>query len=628
MSALNFIINPKVPRGAMASVNKIVSSTKRGFKGLEKGGTKAYTQIHRKTKNVLKRQRRLNDSVNKGSGLFRKLATGVAAYFGARTVFSGIDLASEVAENNNKLDAVFRSTSGAVRDTMGVMSKDLKMGEVQLQRDFANVGAVLGGLGFSGDKLVKNTENILKAGYDAASFHNLSFERSIGAIQKAMLGESEALKQATGIIVQDQTMSEYSDQLGIVWKDLKNAEKAQLRLNYIMGQMKKQGAVGDLLKTQDQFENTKKSILSTAETIKANFFTALQEQLLPGLIKTRDYLIENKDQIAAYGEALGGAVKFISKHRKALGVLAGVFATYKAIMSTALVVQKTKDIWTATKSIPILFKNNLVLIKNIALLGASKVAMAATAVAQGAMTAAQWALNAALNANPISLIIMGIGALITGLVVAYKKSETFRNIVNGLWDLFINNPLAEFVAMGLGKIGSLVESFGGLGSIIKSVFSFLIDSNPIVFFVRSSIKSIQFLIDKLQPLIDKASAIKNIWPFGKKDDDSSESEPGSGGTSSIGKVAGGFFNLGKGIFNAGADLIKNTKSSVGSIINSSSVSQDTTNNIIGSSAKTNNQIIIPVSNNVDSRKLSGVIEKKAREGVEEYNRQQLAAIGG
>lgn len=45
--------------------------------------------------------------------------------------------------------------------------------------------------------------------------------------------------------------------------------------------------------------------------------------------------------------------------------------------------------------------------------------------------AVQWILNAALTANPIGLVIIGLVALGAGLVIAYKKSETFRNIVNG-----------------------------------------------------------------------------------------------------------------------------------------------------------------------------------------------------
>lgn len=46
---------------------------------------------------------------------------------------------------------------------------------------------------------------------------------------------------------------------------------------------------------------------------------------------------------------------------------------------------------------------------------------------------AQTALNIAMNLNPIGLVVVAIAALVAGIVVAYKNSETFRNIVQGAW---------------------------------------------------------------------------------------------------------------------------------------------------------------------------------------------------
>lgn len=50
----------------------------------------------------------------------------------------------------------------------------------------------------------------------------------------------------------------------------------------------------------------------------------------------------------------------------------------------------------------------------------------------GAWTTAQWLLNAALTANPVGLIIVAIAGLVTGLVMAYRRSETFRTVVQGV----------------------------------------------------------------------------------------------------------------------------------------------------------------------------------------------------
>ena len=63
-------------------------------------------------------------------------------------------------------------------------------------------------------------------------------------------------------------------------------------------------------------------------------------------------------------------------------------------------------------------------------------AMKAWTVVQTAATVAQTLFNAAMNANPIVLATTAIVAIGAAVVVAYKKFETFRNIVDGIADVF------------------------------------------------------------------------------------------------------------------------------------------------------------------------------------------------
>lgn len=62
---------------------------------------------------------------------------------------------------------------------------------------------------------------------------------------------------------------------------------------------------------------------------------------------------------------------------------------------------------------------------------ASKTALIASGAAAKVAAAGQWLLNAALTANPIGVVVMAIAALVAAFVLAYKKSETFRDIVDG-----------------------------------------------------------------------------------------------------------------------------------------------------------------------------------------------------
>jgi hypothetical protein len=78
------------------------------------------------------------------------------------------------------------------------------------------------------------------------------------------------------------------------------------------------------------------------------------------------------------------------------------------------------------------------------------------AIATKAVTAGQWLLNAALSANPIGLVVIAIAALVAGLIIAYKKSETFRAIVNA--------------AFGAIK-GVVMDVVGWFGRWVPQVFS-------------------------------------------------------------------------------------------------------------------------------------------------------------
>jgi phage-related protein len=90
------------------------------------------------------------------------------------------------------------------------------------------------------------------------------------------------------------------------------------------------------------------------------------------------------------------------------------------------------------------------------------------AVATKAWTAAQWLFNAAMAANPITLVVIGLAALVAALVLAYQHSETFRNIVNTAFEAVSNAVSATITWFGQlpEKIGAAITSagqwFGGL----------------------------------------------------------------------------------------------------------------------------------------------------------------------
>ena len=136
----------------------------------------------------------------------------------------------------------------------------------------------------------------------------------------------------------------------------------------------------------------------------------------------------------------------------ALGKLQGVTDTVRLRMMYAkdAVVGWTKAGASAVKTAALatagLVKQAAAATANAARLVAMKAAQIAVSAASKAWAAAQWLVNAALTANPIGIVIVVLAALVAGIVIAYKRSETFRSIVHGafhavatagqfMWDL-------------------------------------------------------------------------------------------------------------------------------------------------------------------------------------------------
>ncbi|HKX46591.1 MAG TPA: hypothetical protein VJP77_07800 [Planctomycetota bacterium] len=114
-------------------------------------------------------------------------------------------------------------------------------------------------------------------------------------------------------------------------------------------------------------------------------------------------------------------------------------------------------------------------VKATAAAGVHKVAMAAQAAATFGLTVAQKALNLAMRANPIGLIVTALFVLGGAFVAAWKKSETFRNVVKGALNAivsaakFVGNAIAAPFRAGFRAIRSAWNStVGGKGFSIPS----------------------------------------------------------------------------------------------------------------------------------------------------------------
>lgn len=128
-------------------------------------------------------------------------------------------------------------------------------------------------------------------------------------------------------------------------------------------------------------------------------------------------------------------------------------------------------------------------------LGIMAVGLKGTAVAEKGMAAATALLNGGLKAmrvattlalGPFGLIIIAVAAVAAGLIYAYKHSETFRNVVNGVFRQVANQVL--WVAdKWLGAFQIMFEVMGKLPGKAGAPF-------------RAAAKSVQGMRDKVNGL--------------------------------------------------------------------------------------------------------------------------------
>lgn len=198
----------------------------------------------------------------------------------------------------------------------------------------------------------------------------------------------------------------------------------------------------------EAFDNAKPTITYIAETAIPNVTDALLK-VVGGVTDVADAFVQWDGflpTITAIGVAVG-AVKFYQ-------LVTGIYSAVKAM--AILNIAKIKDI-ALTAAIHGLY------IKDAIVKAASTAQTWAHAAATKAAAADQRLLNAAMNANPIMIVVLAIAALVAGLIIAYNKSETFRNIVN--------KAFASIKVVAGNVLNAVIGFFKSAWEAIKSIFA-------------------------------------------------------------------------------------------------------------------------------------------------------------
>jgi hypothetical protein len=314
---------------------------------------------------------KMNDTGQKMAGVGAKLTLGLTAPL-ALMGKAAVDAGSDLQETLSKSNTVFGDSAAKIELWAAGAARGFGQSKQQALEAAGSFGNMFTQLGIGSATAADMSVQMTELASDFASFHNADITEVLNAQQAAFRGEYDAL-QAFVPTINAAAVEQQALKMGLATTtgELTAQDKALATQALMM-----QGAgaaAGDFTRTADGLANSQR--IATAEA--ANASATLGTGLLPITQKVTEWA-------GNLGSAFGG------------------------LSST----------WQTT-----------------ILVGAAVLAAIGPLVGLiGAVTAAVGFLATAfafLAANPIVLVIGAVVALGAAMVIAYQKSETFRNIVDG-----------------------------------------------------------------------------------------------------------------------------------------------------------------------------------------------------
>jgi phage-related protein len=264
-------------------------------------------------------------------------------------------------------------------------------------------------------------------------------------------------------------------------------------------------------------------------------FTTAMSSLTPSVVAT----------LGSLATSLGHIAEAVTP----LAPLSAALATGLLAITNAIPVPALTALIGAYLALNLITKASLALqgIQFLSLTAWSK-ALKVAEFATKAWAVAQAGLNFVLSLNPIALIIIGLVALGAALFLAYKKSETFRDIVNGTWttikavvgavvdwitgtavpwivgawSAISSGAVTAFTAVVTGAtwfLGVVTSVFGAIRTAVVTAFNAVVGAGQFVIgFIADALAPQFWFFEKIVEASIKSAIIVvlSLWQFGVK----------------------------------------------------------------------------------------------------------------
>ena len=317
-----------------------------------------------------------------------------------------IGASSEAQQSIGATETVFGRFANTVIKTSKGAAQQYGLSANEYRENANLIGSLFKNQGVASDQLAGKTQKMIGVGADLAATFGGTTKEAVEALGSAFKGEFNPMERY-GVSLRQSTINSEAFRVAGVKSEAQfkrlsveqqNAAKQQATTNLIMKQT---------ADAQGQFGRESNTLAGQQQRLGASFenlTVTLGNRLLPVATRVVEWV-----------------AKFVAGMQNGTGA-GGRFAAVASSVGSAM-----------ASLAGFIKRNSDVIVPLVAGLGAAAAVMKVISVATKVWAAAQILLNVALTANPIGLVIAAIAALVVGLVVAYKKSETFRNVVNKVW---------------------------------------------------------------------------------------------------------------------------------------------------------------------------------------------------
>lgn len=503
-----------------------------GFDKAIQSAEKAASSFEKKMESISSKAKSIGDKL---SGIGTALTIGVTTPL-AVAGKGMVDAASDFDENLNKISVAFGDSADGVKAWADTATQSFGLSMNQALEATSLFGDMATSMGISQSEAASMSTSLAGLAGDMASFKNIGIDEAMTALNGVFTGETESLKQL-GIVMTEVNLQEFADGLGLVYDDMTQAEKVQLRYNYVMAMSK--NAIGDYARTSDGTANSIRTFQASVENLAITFgqnllpivtpiiqkatemvnaFAAADPELQQLVLKIAGIaavagpaLLVIGKMVSVFG-SVSGAIGLLSGKIAALGgmkaALSGVFTAITgpvgiAVAAITALVAAFAYLMTTNEG----FRNSVM--QTISTIGQSLVPViqALMPVIQNIATVLATTIASVLQAlapvlaqivTMIGQIIETVAPLIAQLVS--QLAPILTTIISTVSDIVsaVLPPVIDIINAIMGAIQELLPPIMSVLSTVIDVVSSIIDAiTPIISFIAGVISDVMSIISPI-----------------------------------------------------------------------------------------------------------------------------------